>query len=775
MPYIKIKVKHLLILTGITLVLLVSLIYFRGDVVYVLGKAFEAAGDTGRANVYYDRASKDNPDSGSAVRAAMDRLELLIKERALRYFAKITTDGSGGVMGGIAISPASAGEIYGQYQEFLQRHRKNDTFAEYAMSVAMVCYFAGRGDQALEILNSIDYIRDSRLKEMHKLHTASVYMGLGETERGMEVIRQDLEKQDVFSPLRSDIHKYFCFISGDWEGFRKIKREDTWWYQSSRGLKEAWIRPFEGVHNMLWGYGDIVEKHAGRSQGGNTFTGTVMADGKPVAHAVVFLKTAASKGGMSDPISMSNGVTAVAVTDSKGRYRMEGVPNGVYGIGISIDSIRVAGKGILMHRPFDMKFTGNTQKNEDIALVDTSGMVKMTDLGEGRLRFDLHFPAGADHVSLTMGEVTETKNHVEIAHYTYYSGIIRSTSWIVDIKQARRKGYTAGASYSSPDGVDPHYLMEPFYHTGEYSWHAYAYDNEGNILLSSEGLFPMKEKEKVHIEGNEWMQADKLLLDRKFEEAIALYEKQAEENSRDLHSVKVLAKLYANGWKYDSKKEGLLGKDPVKAIRYLERLDEEIKDNDQIINSLAMLHIDQGEMEKALRVLEEPGRSGTDQYAYYLIGRINGYLGRFTAAEENYCKYQDSTGYGSDYLIMLYVLQNREEKLKEAAGQFDNRIYYVDYVRLVDDYLKMDRNRYEDFFRLIRNEQVEEAERSIAGDNGDLVLLYKGVLLLQKHIPDYKDRETFYSKLYEKVKDPRVKELMKAFGKAGIQSGFGDY
>jgi hypothetical protein len=423
-----------------------------------------------------------------------------------------------------------------------------------------------------------------------------------------------------------------------------------------------------------------------------------------------------------------------------------------------------------MNKKFNLKFSGESKLSENIAFLDVKEMVKAEDLGGGKIRFSVNLPEGASYYSISMGEQRRNKENKLVSNHTFYSDSIRDREYVLDTSKELQNGMWAGLSYGS-DGVDPYQWIEPFYHTGDYVYHVTAYDSKGDILADSEGIYPVKSKQTFRIQASEWSDADHMLLQRKYDEAIKQYEMQAEQHGKDaLHAAKVLAKLYGSGWIYNSKEFRLEGKDDLKARKYLEILDGKIN-SDYVKSSLAAIYSKDGEYGKALAILLKLAeKSG---YAYWEVGRIYSYMGDYTKAEEAYRKFYDQTGRGAAWLMMLYVLEGKDDMLTSWAPRHENSSYYADYVKLVDDYIIIDRSKYAAFFSLIRNGNTAEAEKSIKDDDGDLALLYKGLLRLQKPLKDYTEREKDYTDLYKKVKSPELRNIMKYFGRDGVNSGFG--
>ena len=772
MTYIRIKVKHLMIILGAALLVVLAAVYLQGFLLYLLGKGSEVAGDAERAGVFYDRAAEEFPGSIGSLDAARSKLELMFREKDFGYLRKLKLSGSTTMLNGAYINGNSVDAINRQYEAIEKYAARDDGFAGYTIYVAMANYFGGYGDKAIGLLKATDYIKNSDLEQMRKLNLSAIFMGLGEMEMGYEVIRDGLESADRYSGVRNALNRYYCFMTGKLELFKSMERQRDTWYEQTKDLKDTLLKPLLDINNTISGYTELAGLKDKQNKSGNVFYGRVTDEGSPLAYALVSLKDTELRGLESSQMGVGDGVKSVGVTDADGYFRMEDVPDGVYGMGISLDWQRVQGKAWQMYKNFDLKFTGNTGMEKNISFFSASDMVRASDAGGGRLEFKVGLPAGAAYYTITMGEIRKVEDNVLISNNTCYFGRLKSSDYILDTSEERRRGMLTGASFSD-DGIDPHDLMEPFYHTGDYSYCITFYSSKDELMFDSNGILPSRQSNNIHVDGKEWSQADRLLLDRKYDEAIKLYEALIDDPEEGLHAQKVLAKLYLNGWIYDKKTYNLINKDSQKAKKYLTILAEKITGNSQINAALAGVYIEEKDYARAISILE---KNTEDAFSNRQIAQVYGYMGSFSKAEDYYRKYYDTTRQGADRLLMLYLLQGRTEKLLDTAGMYsDNGTYYADYTSLIRNYLKMDTSGYDEFFSLVRQDRPDMAEKLLEGRSDDLALLYRGLLQLQKNVSGYVEREKLYNDIYGAVSDKTIKQLMKYFGKEGVQSGFGDY
>lgn len=796
MTYIKIKVKHLLIIAAVIMAATVGVLAFQGQIQYIMGRFSEIAGYATRANVYYDRAVQLDPSSPTAIIAAQRKLEQLIDSKDFGYLKKLSLTSGTIMLDSSYISAESADRINMQYKEIADHAKRDDTLAEYTIYVSQVNYFAGYTDNAVDLLNNINYVKDQNLRVIGELNLAAIYLGLGDMEQAKVVLEKNMEEKDKYLAIRQELYAYYCFMTGDYEGYKEAKTDSKSWYDAERRISSLLLKPLLRMNRSLPEFGILPEEKAGLMQNGNAFTGKVSIDGKPAPYVTVFLKDIEYRNRSSSVMGEHDGIRGVAITNPDGSFCIENVPNGIYGIGVSVDWQRIQGRALKMDRSYSLRFTGNTNIGKEISFEDINELVEVEDIGGGKLRFSVQMPEEADTYAVMMGELRDIEGDRLISNNRFSSDPIDTPEYVLDIAEERYRGMNTGASFGT-DGIDPYYLLEPFYHTGEYAYYVTFYDERGDILYDSDGVYPNRHKGVVRITGQAFSKADRLLLDEKYDEAIKLFEAQLaeggfsegkvagreldegefskvllSEGTQKLHALKVLAKLYYNGWEYDEESCSLKNKNPEKATRYFEMLKEKIKDNEQINSSLAWLYIGSGKLQEGLELLLE----SNDPYASYQVARVYGYMGDFSKATEYYGRFNEATGHGADMLMAQYILQNQRELLVETAQSYrDNGAFYANYKPLIREYLGMDVSSYSEFFSAVEGNRPGEAAQVLEGRNDDLALLYKGLLLLQKQMPDYKEREEQYKVFYDAVKNPAIRQLLEYFGKAGIQSGFGDY
>ena len=139
--------------------------------------------------------------------------------------------------------------------------------------------------------------------------------------------------------------------------------------------------------------------------------------------------------------------------------------------------------------------------------------------------------------------------------------------------------------------INPRSILGQLHYGGEYAWGVEAYDVHGNRISDSFGyggfvslnelpLFKLAEKVPL-------TPADRLLLEQRYDEAIAAYKSILNDNTHDFHSLLVLARLYQYGVRLGEQ-------DFDKAAEYYRRL-LEVEDIPEVRKALADVYLSAGE------------------------------------------------------------------------------------------------------------------------------------------------------------------------------------
>jgi len=320
-------------------------------------------------------------------------------------------------------------------------------------------------------------------------------------------------------------------------------------------------------------------------------------------------------------------------TDLWGRFEFTGIIPGSYSLGLGLPKTYLDGY-TLVPRP-DAQFdigVGNeiTTSYQLTPLIKTLEPQKGSYLELDSLTFSWEPVADAAYYQLEMGSVQRRENGMGYGSSIVKDKIIANKITLTQTDLAQSK------SMSSDDqGVIPTSLFGIVFPGGEFTWNIKAFDKDNNFLGDSSGqqFHIDREKLPVFFTSDEGLiDGDRLVLERKYDEAILWYEKYLLDNPSNLHVLNMLSNLY-NYHKEDWKKtkdyyerlyeltnsqmylERLAlslyhAKQYQDAIPYLQKIVENEKSNWYILNSLGRSHIIGGDLKEGERYLKESVATG---------------------------------------------------------------------------------------------------------------------------------------------------------------------
>ncbi|WP_425448627.1 tetratricopeptide repeat protein [Dethiothermospora halolimnae] len=764
MKYIKIKVKTILILS-IAIIMLGSLAYsLRDDGLYGIGVINEKLGNVDRANGYYKKTVDKFPHRDGGVKAANRRVESLLKYNDINFFNdKVIIEPRGvskigSTKKGLILGDKNLNKINEEHENIKSSYKKDSLLARYEVGVALMNWLGGESDKAIEILENLDYT-GGNLEEIRRLHLAVMYINSGEVKKGKEFIKKDLKKNDKYKYVREDIIQYGNFMEGNFDNFGYNKKDN---HMYRLKIEDPYMTPIKDASEVLKNVSDFIDRSEEYKGYKNKVTGNITYKGKPVSNVMIYALNNKDK---SKAFSYEH-IKAIGVSDSNGNFIVNNIPDGDYILGIIINWNRVK------NRKF--KFNGNPVirvNNKEVKYdIEITDIIKITDVKNlGNNKFKVSWEDNRDDIvyySVSLGK-EGVHNYVE-TH-------TKLKSVTVDLdKLLKEDKVSKFGSYTSHLDLNPYYVLPPLYCSGEYKIEIMGYTKEKARMTDSFGTLNKENSPTVYIEGNELTEADKSVMNRDYEKGIELYKASLKENPKDMHAATMLATLYTEGWKRIRRSSGYYlggGRDYKKARKYLRILRDNDKLTKHLTDKLADIELSFGNYDEAITLYKklEDYRS----YYYLYIGDTYAYKYDYNAALKYYKKYYNESKGAIERLAMLYILKNDTENLKKISKEKNSRIYDVGYGNTIDEYIKMDKSKYKNFFNLINHNYPKEAKEYIENNNDSLAKLYKGIFILNSN-NDGVDREKEYKKIYEGIDNKTIRNIMIRLGKYRISSNFGD-
>lgn len=771
MKYMRLKKKTILEIMLIIVILFGSFYFLKDNIIYGIGKVYSFMGKEDLANVYYNKVIERYPEKDMAIKSAISQIKDILKHEDLGYFRNrivinsygSSTKGSGDVFYG------SLEDINAKYNKIKQNYPQNILLDEYTLAVSMMNWFGGEGDKAISMLEDMEKIKNNELEDIKRLNLAAMYMNSGEINKGREILIKDINKKDKYEYLRRDMLSFIYFMDKEYMSFYEYKVEEI--LQINK-IKSLYIEPIKDITDAVSDMDRYIKDEKDKNKIDNIVNGRITMDKKPLPYTMVYLKDVKDMGMDSGFIEYSD--IYMDITNENGEFSIENVPKGQYTLSVSVDWQRAKGKQFNIKNNMIRVDEKNTELG-NISFFESIKDVNITELEDGKIKFQWNYFKDKDieKYIIYLGEVRKLEDGSERAIFSYMSKEIDGNSFILDIEKEKRNAMIGFFSYGS-DGVDPYYILEPLYHKGEYAYKIVGYSGS-NIVSDNLGLYSNRSYDKVYIDGNEWTEADRLVLDGNIDKAIELYESEVDKDKGNIHALKPLAALYYNGWKYDENTQELKGNDYIKAKKYLQLLDIEIGPNDTINNRLAYIYQYNNEYDKALEFYQDLAKNGY-LYHYSSIADIYLYKGNWDKAIYYYNKYYNNNGGNSGItdLMMIYILKNDINALEDIGNKYSIRYYYADYNDVIKKYIQTyDAEEFSDFFKKINDGEIDEAEKLLQDNKDDISKFYRGIMILQDDI-SYEEKEDRYTEIYNLVKDSNIKMFMKYLGKSGLNTGFGD-
>jgi hypothetical protein len=773
---------------------------------YVVDKNFEKVGIGETDSGYYHRiASGFNKKSTAMKRGSLQIKDLVDNDSNFGYFGyfmnnmRISSNGSG--TGGTTISIGSLENVNEDYRLIKDSNKKSDELGEYELGVSILNWFGGNSDNAIEILENVDYLKDEELKTTRNLNLAAMYIGLSRFEEAENLLIKDFKENDLYNYFKRDMLAYIYFFKGENDRFEKIisYKYDTLKLEgnSIKGVKfdeeEKYrlrgnlddeidkLNPYLQLFGELQRIFEDIEynqkEHENMKSTDNALTGYVSYNGDPLRGVVVYVKSTKNQG-MSLGGFVDMGI--YGTTDKNGRYEIKNIPNDNYDICLYGSWNQLRSKQVKF-KSKHIAFDGNTKINENIQLYDPIKLKKLEYIGKDKIEVTWENPAGNDfEYSVKFGEIQNTDYGGEYANPSYVNSIItRENFALIDLSQLRKDSLGNIFSWGN-DFVEPYQVIEPFYHTGKYGLIINAYPLNKDYSYSGSdnyGIFANKRYDSIDIEGNDWNEGDKLLLEKRYPEALKWFENKLEEDMDDIHAMKVLSTIYSKGYKCREDGFGLIGKDVKKGIKYTELLKEDIGEKEYILSVLGDLYNSDGQYEKALEYYLKLAKvkAKDSYYEYSRAGNMCMKMNKWHKAFEYYKLYVDNYEYRNYAKVLLVgILMDNKETIIKYSHMIESEEYGLDYGELFNTYINMDRDRYKELYNSINGEEIISAKEILEKDESELGIFYRGLLLLSEMRRFDEEEEKDYYSLYKLQHNATLKSLMKYFGQQEIVSNFGE-
>jgi len=722
MKYLRIKVKHLLAIIMIILLAGLVRVSFMPHIMYLQAQFFQKTNKTEVSNAYYKKLAEKYPESRLSVEALHNRYRNEFRDcpDALNFMDETGGYSTFGTWStGRRIMLEDLKNINAEFNTLTRYHSSHRLYYKVKMEVALLNWFGGNTTDALGMMNDVVVYGSKPVAEEALLYLGIMNMQLGEFDKAGELLGSRTMTDKAFKKYRKGLMDWVNFATGRTKEF-KLSVDMT-------GVNFITVDTILDLNNY-WPFENGFIRFDRLPEGKGAVAGKVTAGTSPIKGAVLKLHRATTfEDGGEGYDSLADAVT---FSGPDGSYRFDDVPDGSFMIEVNIPWHRVRNMNYV-HRSAERitKVSGGGEAVVNLQFNTSFDIDYTLSPDEKFLKVEWKPYPGAAYYSVRTGplEKIQEKHIPDFFNATFYTGNIKETSFTVDIEEYRDIP-ARGTSYDNK-GVFPGNFLGAFYQGGEYGITISALDSDGNIIAESRKVDSGQGVSVFSIAGVPLSPADRLFLDRKYEEAIKQYEKQYAENPDDLHSLRMLAHIYLNGYKqYESK-----GLDADKALKYFLELHGKSPSGytcTSLGDTYGRIKKDYG---KALQYyLEARGKHGLTD-CLWDVGDIYLKLGEMAKARQYFEEYAGKTGdnYVYDRILFIDMLTGKHKALEEDLKLSGNS-FTPEQKGIILKFADINTpGRFKEFFRLMDKGRRSEAEEWLkAQPDDEFKVFYQGMLAL---------------------------------------------
>ncbi|MGM0396422.1 MAG: hypothetical protein ACQEP4_05135 [Bacillota bacterium] len=621
---IRIKVKTLLL---VLLVFAVAYLWIIPQSTLAIARYLDKK-DSPRADLFFERHIKMD----DSIEGRLDYAKSLVKS-----FQKFTIYQQGWG-GGEETSQEDMAKAEELLKEILKKDPSRNEEKLYMQAYTMLMDISIANGDAKTLRELVEYgEKENDLRDDSLIYKAYLHFVEREFDEAKNIISK-LEDEGLDDPrfeiILAEINlaegnvqeakeQYKLFQNRDW---RLV--EDSYFASGAYNSRNYWLEESE----------DLLS-------GNNKIKGRVTYEGEPMAFVEVYILNA--DGGIR-----IGRESYVAITDENGYFETMGLADGIYDVGLGLDS------SLLTDKVFQRSETGyvDLTQNDEYIEYTFRRTFQVYSPQPGEIVEDDEFTASWEEVADAAYYTVEPvifSNPLEKTGGSFRSPIedvngedrFKETTAKFRISDCRNQ--TGGMSFEGEEWIlGSSAVLGKFLPGGEYPIIVNAYDSENLLLTSS---FPMRtyydEIPSIVIEG-ELSEGQKLVAEMKYPEAIEHYENILEDNPDNIEGISSLVKIYGIGWKKGEKNLG-------RAFELIEGIDDE-KLKADLLNSV----LSQMDTEEILE-FENQVREGIEILRQY--DKDNSYYNKYKLylAKEDYRGARDALenleNFLPDSLIFLHI------------------------------------------------------------------------------------------------------------------------
>ena len=737
MKHIRIKVKHLLLLT----ILLVGMVVFSQEVYWNSIKIYNSV----IPEPYKIDTSKM---ISSTLTGEMERLEIMLTENEYNLY-QLVWIGEGMMTGSSRMKSHDGLNILEQFYTYNTDKNLFLNEPDYVLNVILTQWFSGNVDEMKHLIESIDL---EAFNEKQRNQLCIIKAAANLTEYDLESLEENLKgiTLEEYEPIVIGINNFvdkFC------KGNHDIEAIDVH-YSDIQGKK--YLSYFEDLFTILRLSDDRYKENHVTTTLNNKISGHVTLNGEPVAGA--FIYPSYSKG-MSTSEGFDDGL---CITDENGYYEIFNTYSTLKSMNLIVPWQRFHDKQIKAYR--DIDWTGSQFLTHDYNFYD-GVKFKTLKISDGYLEYEIE-----DKLASKDREYYIVARPAEV-NQQYYGSIDKKIpfdelSGRIAIDTLRNYTDLPFNYSSSKDELAIERFIEPLYLSGDYYFKVNPTDDERDAFiwngLSSDALLSL-----AWVDGEEgYNQGDELLAKREFDRAKEWYGANP-----SVHNLRVLTALYMRGTTVVEGEhyQTLTDSQPSKAIPFVEQSIALYGSTYRRRADLANLHRMQGDFKGEEKVLLNNLTYDPSAYEYFKLAYNYFNQGRYGEGINLLVEKGDMLVDGDRYYSYFIIGDQYTylpERLKLFFESLDGKEVFKPYFTLINEgktleayewLLHAEDSELRDFYLL---NMLDSYDRSYGLASGYTVLNfdeYSKSEALDEDIDFY----DYYRTIYDNTKRTDLKELYK--------------
>ncbi len=561
---IRIKVKHLLLIVAIIAFIFISGSHITPRIMYLAGVTYETIGNEEKANAIFRKLELEYPENEFSVKALYNRCAnqfTTINDQLdfSRIYTSISSFGTSSP--GLIIKPADINKINAEFLTISKTAHRNDDFRRLEMVVGLMNWFGGNPDRAIELVNNASFSDSKATRDEATLYLSIMNLQLGNLTKSTEILNRISDEDNDLTYNKSKILSSISLLKGE-----IVKNTSLNNYPSNtRKTLVNLDQHMPGIYGV-----NLFDSKSGNSG----LKGSIKDFDSKLSGVIVglFKVEIYEDGGMG----WIQSPEYVTLASADGSFEFKNVHPGKYFVTVEapwfqIKDSQVFFEGIENNANRYIELGSKEVKNLSITF-NKKFEVEVLDNKDGTFKLYWTEVSGAAYYHIAVGPIIKGSAHYNDFFNATFSTNTKDIKYTLDTNKYRdvNSQFYGFSTFddSNVGGIDENPILGAFYQSGEYGVSITAYDKRGQTISSTKPNSTDQDLKRINISGVPLSDADRLLIDHKYKEAIEEYKRLIDANPKDAHSIRMLAVLHAIGYLNDG-----TGKDINKALEYYKMLD----------------------------------------------------------------------------------------------------------------------------------------------------------------------------------------------------------